>query len=361
VLSSSSTTVPSRRVTADRSRADVLALLAGVVDPRAARGCRHGLGYVLALVLAAQATTGFASLAGAAAWAASAPSRVRLALGGRRDPFTRKVPVPGVRTLGRVLAAVDPTALQAAVDALTATLVVRPISGLRALAVDGKTIRGARRSGSRAPHLVAVVTHATTTSDPVVLTQSAVGAKSGEAPAARTLLAEVDLAGTVVTFDAGHTYAATAAAVLAGGGHYLLVIKNNQPTLLNAAITALSAPAPASFDHDEHSRGHGRIERRTLRATSDLGAVTFPGAAQVIRITRRRKTTRDKAWESKDVLHLVTSLPADLGPPAVLAALARGHWGIEALHHVRDVAFAEDACTVSAGHAPSTSPSCATS
>ena len=30
----------------------------------------------------------------------------------------------------------------------------------------------------------------------------------------------------------------------------------------------------------------------------------------------------------------------------------RGHWGIEALHHLRDVTFAEDACQVRTGNAP---------
>jgi hypothetical protein len=33
------------------------------------------------------------------------------------------------------------------------------------------------------------------------------------------------------------------------------------------------------------------------------------------------------------------------GPP-------RGHWGIEALHHIRDVTFAEDACQIRTGTAP---------
>jgi hypothetical protein len=47
--------------------------------------------------------------------------------------------------------------------------------------------------------------------------------------------------------------------------------------------------------------------------------------------------------------------PASLraGPPARLADLLRGHWAIEALHHIRDVTFAEDASQVRTGSGPS--------
>jgi predicted transposase YbfD/YdcC len=38
--------------------------------------------------------------------------------------------------------------------------------------------------------------------------------------------------------------------------------------------------------------------------------------------------------------------------PARLAAWIRGHWGIEALHHLRDATFAEDASQVRTGTAP---------
>jgi hypothetical protein len=52
-------------------------------------------------------------------------------------------------------------------------------------------------------------------------------------------------------------------------------------------------------------------------------------------------------------VYAITSLPFELARPARLADLLRGHWGIEALHHVRDVTFAEDASQVRSGTAPS--------
>ena len=52
-------------------------------------------------------------------------------------------------------------------------------------------------------------------------------------------------------------------------------------------------------------------------------------------------------------VYAVTSLPFELARPARLADLLRGHWAIEALHHIRDVTFAEDASQVRTGSGPS--------
>jgi predicted transposase YbfD/YdcC len=46
-----------------------------------------------------------------------------------------------------------------------------------------------------------------------------------------------------------------------------------------------------------------------------------------------------------------TSLTAAQASPARLADWIRGHWGIEALHHLRDTTFAEDASQVRPGTA----------
>jgi predicted transposase YbfD/YdcC len=48
----------------------------------------------------------------------------------------------------------------------------------------------------------------------------------------------------------------------------------------------------------------------------------------------------------------VTSFTNAQASPARLADYVRGHWGIEALHHIRDVTFAEDASQVRTGTAP---------
>jgi hypothetical protein len=51
-------------------------------------------------------------------------------------------------------------------------------------------------------------------------------------------------------------------------------------------------------------------------------------------------------------VYAVTNLTAAQASPARLADWVRGHWGIEVLHHLRDVTSAEDACQVRTGTAP---------
>jgi predicted transposase YbfD/YdcC len=52
------------------------------------------------------------------------------------------------------------------------------------------------------------------------------------------------------------------------------------------------------------------------------------------------------------VVYAMTNLTAAHASPARLADWIRGHWGIEALHHLRDVTFAEDASQTQTGNAP---------
>ncbi len=40
-------------------------------------------------------------------------------------------------------------------------------------------------------------------------------------------------------------------------------------------------------------------------------------------------------------MYAITNLHAAQASPARLADYIRGHWGIEALHHIRDVTFAD--------------------
>lgn len=50
--------------------------------------------------------------------------------------------------------------------------------------------------------------------------------------------------------------------------------------------------------------------------------------------------------------YAITSLDAHQATPAQLAAWIRGHWQIEALHHLRDVSYGEDASQIRTGSGP---------
>lgn len=91
------------------------------------------------------------------------------------------------------------------------------------------------------------------------------------------------------------------------------------------------------------TKGHGRLEQRTIRVSEALvGYSAMPGLAQVAEV--RTRVTTLKTGEAREHLrYLFTSLPASRTSPAELLALSRGHWRIEnARFHVKDDSFGED-------------------
>jgi predicted transposase YbfD/YdcC len=328
----------------------LLAYLATVTDPRARAGRRHPLAAILVLAAAA-VLAGARSIAAIGEWAADAPQPVRAALGTRCDPLTGRWvwAVPTETTIRRTLGRVDPEALAAAIGAWLADR-GQPGQRRRAVAVDGKTLRGARRAADgRQAHLLAAMDHATR----AVLAQRQVDGAPGEVPAFRPLLADLDLAGTVVTADALQTHPDAAEfLVTQKQAHYLLVVKANQPTLLDRCARLPWHHVPV-LDRTR-DRGHGRVELRTLKVVT-VHHFGFPHAAQVLQVTRKTRDLRDgniRRWRTV-VVYAVTSLAFAQASPARLADLIRGHWAIEnGLHYVRDVTFAEDASRVRTGTAP---------
>ncbi|MER5390246.1 hypothetical protein [Saccharopolyspora sp. NPDC002686] len=53
-------------------------------------------------------------------------------------------------------------------------------------------------------------------------------------------------------------------------------------------------------------RGHGRQDTRTLKATTISTGIGFPGAAQVLRLTRTR-TLRGSGKRTRETVYAVTS------------------------------------------------------
>jgi predicted transposase YbfD/YdcC len=129
---------------------------------------------------------------------------------------------------------------------------------------------------------------------------------------------------------------------------YLLLVKANQPSLHHQLTTLPWRNIPV-LDYTR-DRGHHRVELRRLQVTTVAG-LDFPHATQAIRLTRQIRPLRSRRWRTMRV-YAVTNLTAAQASPARLADWIRGHWGIEALHHLRDVTFAEDASQVRTGTAP---------
>jgi predicted transposase YbfD/YdcC len=328
--------------------------LTQIADPRHRRGRRHPLTTVLAVAVAA-VLAGAKSLAAIGEWAADAPQPVLAALGARRDPLRRVWRPPGEATVRRVLARIDPDALDQVIgrwltDQQPPVPTTRPppaarVAWRQAVAVDGKTLRGSGHHGRSHVHLLAAMDHPIRT----VLAQTDVAHTAGEIARFRPLLERLDLTRTVVTADALHTQREHAEwLVTVKQAAYLLLVKANQPTLYQQLRRLPWRQVPVA-DHT-CDRGHGRVEFRRLQVTTVAG-LDFPHATQAIRITRRVRPLAGRRWRTVTV-YAITSLTAAQASPARLADWIRGHWGIEALHHLRDVTFAEDACQVRTGTAP---------
>jgi len=319
---------------------DLLAALGQVPDPRDPRGLRYPLVPVLAVAVCA-VLAGARSYAAIAEWAADAPPRLRarLGLGGT---------VPDLVTIWRVLTAVDPAALDRALGAwLSAQLAARRSGERVVLAVDGKTVRGARTGDGMAPHLLACLDHATG----VVLAQAAVDGKTNEITMFTALLGQAgDLDGVLVTADALHAQREHATWLAGRGAHYLVTVKGNQPGLLAQLKSLPWKQVPAGHAQDGH--GHGRIEKRIVKAVTVAAGLAFPHAAQAIQITRKTRRRGSRKWRT-ETSYAITSLPAAQARPDQLAGWIRGHWKIEnQLHWVRDVTFGEDASTARTGTGP---------
>lgn len=100
------------------------------------------------------------------------------------------------------------------------------------------------------------------------------------------------------------------------------------------------------------SKGHGRLERRTITTTSWLNEYlsNWPGVAQVFRLERVRKA---QGKTEVEVVYGITSLSELAADARALLGYTRGHWGIEnGLHYTRDVTLGEDRCRVRRGRAP---------
>ena len=319
----------------------LLDVLAAVPDPRDPRGLRYPMGLLLAIAILATAA-GMRGFAGYASWARTAPAGVLATLG------LRKSYRPSDKTFRRVLALIDPADLDRRLGGyFTAVTLAATDSPLVAVAIDGKTLRLARRMGASASHLVSAFAHRAG----LVIAQLAVSDKTNEIPTVRTLLKSmktaVRAAGAtaklLITIDAMHTQTVTARLIRRYlGWHYLMVCKNNQPTTL-ARLTALPwRHAPVVAEDSSDKPRHGRIETRTFQILTAPAEIGFPYARQAIRVVRERLivTTGER---SREVVYAICSAPFELAKPHQIAAWLRQHWGIEnSVHHVRDVTFDED-------------------
>jgi len=293
-MSSSTTTALSRQPLRE--------VLKGVEDPRDRRGVRHCLTAILCLAVVGV-------LAGCRTLGAMREHVADLEPAdlGALDLEEGRA-LPSESTIRRVLERVNADDLDARVASWLRTR-VGAIGGRRVIAVDGKTMRGARTGDNPAPHLLAALDQASG----VVVGQRRVSDKSNEIPALPELLAPLDLDGAVVTTDAMHTQRGTAQWIISRGAHYLLTVKDNQPGLKRELEKLPWKDVPSISVPDG---SHGRRVRRTIKAVEAPAWIDLSGAAQVVRIRRTRTVNKRGGGRRRttEVVHPVLLPPPDRRP-----------------------------------------------
>ena len=345
--------------------ADAWQKLEALPDPRSPRGRVYPLACLVAIALCAFTAAGNDRLTAVGQWIKRASHADLARLRAPWDPMAGRYRAPDEKTIRVVLDRLDPRALARALlgprpgrrgggrpagsvrgyRARSLAQQAKALSRgrLRAVAVDGKTSRGARRADGTRVRLLGVAEHGGR-----LLDHLEVDVKHNETSHFTELLGPVDLAGAVVTFDALHTVRANLDWLASQkNAQYIAVIKRNQP-LLHAQVTALPWPqVPAGSTTRE--KGHGRAETRTLKA-AHVSGLDLPHARQAIKITRWRRDTAGRT--TRQTVYAVTSLDSTDATTGDLARLAREHWSIEAHHHTRDLTFGEDAAASRTGSGP---------
>lgn len=330
----------------------LIEVLRAIPDVRHARGKRHPLSALLALMCVAT-LCGYRSYSAMAQWARIYPREVVQALG-----FTHPTP-PCPATLCTLLQRLDRAQVEATLGAwaqeVLANLPPAPTDD-EAIALDGKTLRGSRQQGALQVHLLSALSHRLG----LTVGQQAVDAKTNEIGVVLPLLRGLVLDGHIFTMDALLTQRAVAQTIVEGGGDYVMLVKGNQPDLLRQVELVFAEPPQDDPQPmvETINRGHGRFEQRRLTLSRALrGYSDWPGLDQVFRLERQTLLTTTGEVRA-EIVHGVTSLaPMHAEPTATDAArllrLNRRHWHIENRSHwVRDVTFDEDRSQVRQGSTP---------
>jgi len=214
-------------------------------DPRQPIGKRFRLDSIVTLIVLGN-LCGFPCIAHIAEWAKELSKEVRLSL------KLKGLKVPSHTTLHRVSKMVD---VGQFVDAARAFQRQKapPLTGV-GVAIDGKTIRGAKDNTLKAPHVLSAIRH----DNSLPIAQCTVPDKANEISALTQLTEEIDLTGAMVTIDAMHTNNKTAQHFTeAKDADYILILKDNQPTLL--------ADVKRLFEEGAFSPSVQRITKKSSR------------------------------------------------------------------------------------------------
>jgi len=318
----------------------IITHFSSIADPRVERRKRHELKDIFFITLCA-------SICGADSWVA-----IETFGKAKEEWFTKLLSlqngIPSHDTFGNVFALIDTDEFCQCFSRWVDDL--RQISELDIISIDGKCLR---RSLDKSSNKAAIfMVSAWSSSNQLVLGQQRIDDKSNEITAIPKLLLQLDIAGSVITLDAMGCQTKVAENIIKREADYMLSLKGNQGTLhddVKCFFESEQTSPPVSFE--SVNGGHGRIEQRTIRASSDIEWLKerhphWHGLHSIVAVTAQRECNGNI---SKETRYFISSL--DATDPERLGYIVRAHWGIENnLHWVLDHAFDEDSNRARAGN-----------
>jgi len=209
------------------------------------------------------------------------------------------------------------------------------ISG-KTVAIDGKTICATDKlteDGS-----VLHIASAIVSEYGLVIGSRECRTKTGEMTAFRELIDLLDVSGAVVVADALHCHKKSAKTVVGAGADYLFSVKDNQPNL--RANIELYFQNEKTENSAIVEKNGGRIERRTGYVSHDIDWLESREEWEKLSCIGAIHTEFEKAGHKSSEWHYYIS-SAPLTAEELLRH-ARLEWGVESMHWLLDVHFAED-------------------
>ena len=206
------------------------------------------------------------------------------------------------------------------------------------VAIDGKSLRGSRGEDGAVHVISAFATQAR-----LVLAAKAIPDKANEITAIPGLLAQLELAGAVVTMDAMGCQKNIAQAIVDQQADYVLALKENHPTLYDAIQLWLDDNDAQGYVrvHETVEKDHGRLETRRTVVSTELDWLTQKGEWPGLQAVAMVESTRDIGGK---VSHERRYYLCSMTDVTRIALTIRHHWAIENQQHwILDVQFGEDA------------------
>lgn len=206
----------------------------------------------------------------------------------------------------------------------------------KTVAIDGKTVCSTdklTRDGS-ALHIASAIV----SEYGMIIGSHECRTKTGEITAFRELIELLDVSGTVVVADALHCTKKSAKAVVEANADYLFSVKDNNPSLKEDIELFFQNEKIAPFVKTE--KNGGRIEKRTGYVTHKIGWLNGREKWENLTCIGAIHTEFEKGGKTSSEWHYYIS-SASLTAEELLKH-ARFEWGVEAMHWLLDVHFAED-------------------